>query len=321
MMGRFHRRRGVALLTALAVLGLVSMLGTSYFQFAVLDEEAARLAADAGQARAVVERAIYRAIAESAARIDAEPLPAAFTYDDLAIYGAARDETRGLFVRDDLRGAATVTVADETAKLNLNYAPVRLLASVLNVSPDTARDIRASVPRPGEAPNAERSWFVHPDELVLRGFIAEEAYAALPLDIVTTYTVPGQTDPKGFLNVNAAAPEVLAGILGVDRAQAEAVAAQRPFADLDAFVAATGKQAAEFALPPGPSGIAEELTLTSRLYRFRGEAAFERSGPSGWEPVAQSAQEAVVYFAEDGTHHILSWRSLAAPERTAETVQ
>lgn len=321
MLGRLRSQRGVALLTALAVLALVSMLGTSYVQFAILDDEAAKLEAGADQAGAIAERALRRAIAESAARIGAGPLPEIVTYEDLAIYGASRDDNQGLHVREDRRGSATIAVADETAKLNLNYAPVRLLAAVLNVPPDTARDIRASVPRPGEAPNAERSWFVHPDELVLRGFVSEEAYAALPLDILTTYTVPGQAEPKGFLNVNAAAPEVLAGILGVDRAQAEAVAAQRPFADLGAFVAASGKQPGEFALPPGPAGIAEELTLTSRLYRFRCEAAFERSGPGGWDAVARSAQEAVVYFAEDGTHHILSWRSLAAPERAAEAVQ
>lgn len=317
MKARWNSRKGVALLTALGILVMVSALGTTYVQYALLDDDAAKISANQNQVNTIAERAVLRAIEETAPLAGNEPLPASITYDNLPLYEVTGGDHLSIAVREDERGVATVTISDEAGRLDINHAPVRLLSSVLGVTPDVARNIRASVPRPGEKPSPDRNWFVHPDELVTRGFLSPEEYAALPANLLTTHAIPGQDEPTGFINVNTASAPILAAVVGLDAAQADALVAKRPFADFDAFVAATGKQAAEFTIPPdadSQTGVPDVLALNSRLYRFvcNAELQQERAGKTykGFDTV-----EVVAYFNPDGTHTILSWRSVAPREQ------
>jgi type II secretory pathway component PulK len=200
--------------------------------------------------------------------------------------------------------------------INLNHAPPRVLQAILGVDGDTARKIRSALPAQEGAGGAQR-WLASPSDLVSRGLISPAAFAALPKRFVTVYSVADHAQPLGFLNLNAAAPEVLAAVLDIPVDAAKTAASKRPFRSLADVVAAAGKEPASFNYKPPPDApdtLPKQLSLESRCFRIVSEAALSELRPDGVEIRATHRRvEAVVAFDPDGSPHVTFWSE--APER------
>jgi type II secretory pathway component PulK len=308
-------RQGVALLTALGVLAIVYLLGAAYVSYMTIETEDVQLTTREVMVRATAERGVLASLSEVGETLAAGGTPEDIHYENWPLFEVLPDgDTPQL--QDHLRAQVTVSVVDENGKINLNSAPVRLLESVLGTDAATARAIRQALPRPGTQPAGSVRWLIHADELLTRGFVDADRFAAIPNDTVTVFPIPGTAPGAERLNINSANPHALAAAFDIDMEAARNLAAQRPFASMDEAVAAVGKDPATFAVPPpNARGAAETtvLSLSSRCYRLRSIARIEKlTGVDSWRPMGETTLEAVAVFDEEGRGTILSWRAIHA---------
>ena len=234
---------------------------------------------------------------------------------ELPVYKIDRANLKTVAVSTTLKAGVQVQFENESAKINLNHAPPRVLQSVLAVDGETARRIRASLPVEGAAPSAA-AWMVSTDELVTRGLITPEVYAKVSKDLLSVDNVADHQNPEGYLNINAASADTLAAVFDITKAAAEDLAKKRPFASYADAVAATGKDPSAFNLAPAPDGSApKELSLQSRCFRIVSRAKLDVPGSASRSVEARA--EAVVVFAKDGTPCVTSWSETPEP-KTAE---
>lgn len=302
---------GVALLTALAVLGICMMLGWAYVGYMMTEREDADLKIHNVRARMVAEAGVQAAIAKLQQSLE--------TYEfDVAVpmYGLA--EEGALEASTDVQGSARVRVSDEAARLNVNYAPVRMLSAVLGINPEEARALRSRLPRiPGEdvgdATGAAR-WLTSVDELGTR--IPPEAFEKVNRDLLTVYTVADPTDPAGFVNLNTASPAVIAAVLGIGTEAAQKVydaARQKPFTSAEEVLQAAGGAGA---IPDG--ALPKEAAFASRTYRVASEGVVWKEG----EPLTGAVVvEAVVQFDETGQARIRYWHESRGDRPAAAEAQ
>jgi len=318
-----RENRGAALLTALAVLFLFSLLGTTYLRYMSIVGDKTALDVRLIRSRHMAGGGVQAAMGEIQAVLNdpdalrdlqANGLEIAFP-----VYQANRAEATGLVPRERRRGITTVTVTDESGKVNLNHAPLRVLRAILGVDSATARNIADALPSAGaagEASASDRRWLAGLDDLVNRGLVPPAAYKRLNKNLLTVHTVAHHARPSAFVNVNAAPPEVLAALLDVPREAAASLIAARPFKDLAGLSAAAGKPAATFNLRPAPEtpqALPEALCFESRCFRIVSRASVSDLGPNDTEyRTMKSRVEAVVIFG-DGAPCITYWSE--APER------
>jgi type II secretory pathway component PulK len=314
---------GAALIMALAILGLIVFLGTASIRSMMLSWDEAKIDSRAIHARALAERGLNAAIGEVGASLDeGGAVLQARTYNNsnMPIYRPARadDGTNVPQLDEGVRSNVEVTVTDESAKINLNHAPVRVLQALLGIDGATARRIRAGLPRPGEGSTASQRWYAHVDDLAARSVIDAQTFKGMPSRFLTVHSVPGSGDPTGTINVNTAEPEVLAAIFNVDVDRARQLIRQRPFNTMADVQSAVGKEPASYNLapPPGdPQAMPEALALDSRVYRLRCNARVIENGTNAL--LSTELIEAVVQYDDSGRGHILSWRVISGAEQTA----
>ncbi len=340
---QFVKRRqtvsGVALLTALGLLFIFSMLGVAYVGYATNTLDRAQYDARLVRARHVARGGIEAAIGkiQSALLVEAASSPLSRRDGDVAttasgnvadvlsvpleyespLYQFDREAPEKFSPATDRRWATKVTVTDESGKVNLNCAPPRVLQAILGVDGDTARKIRSSLPLPEAAAATGQSWLTSMDDLVTRGLMPPVAYDAVPKHLVTVYTVADPARPVEFLNVNAAPPRVLAAILDVTFETAQQAAQKRPFNSLADLSAAAGKDPMTFNIKPAsdaPGALPRELSLRSRCFRIKSQAELMvRRADGSEESTLRSRAEAVVIFGEGGAVQITY--SSEAPQR------
>ena len=312
---------GVALLTALGLLFIFSMLGVAYVGYSTntLDRSQydARLVRSRHVARGGIEAAIGKIQSVLPSGNVADVLSAPFEYES-PLYQFDREAPEKFSPATERRWVTKVTVTDESGKVNLNCAPPRVLQAILGVDGDTARKIRSSLPLPeGAAAAAGQSWLTSMDDLVTRGLMSPAAYDAVPKHLVTVYTVADPARPVEFLNVNAAPPRVLAAILDVTFEAAQQAAQKRPFSSLADLSAAAGKDPMTFNIKPAsdaPGALPRELSLRSRCFRIESQAELMvRMADGSEESTLGSRAEAVVVFGEGGAVQITY--SSEAPQR------
>ena len=326
-----HLRRenlGVALLTALSLLFVFSMLGVAYLGYMSTVKDGTDYELRKARVRNMAEGGVNAAIGEIQAVLEDPALLAKAIGKPLEIecpvYAVDRTAPLGFAARTNRRGLVKVSISDESGKVNINHAPTRVLQAILGIDGDTARKIRSSLPfhDDGATPaGPSTGWLLHLDDLVTRGFMTPSAFDAAPKNLATVYSVVDQANASGFLNVNAAPPEVLAAILDVPMEAAQSVAAKRatqPFRNLAEIAAAAGKDPAAFNIRPAPEAPAvlpRELSLQSRCFRIVSEAALSDVGKDNQEShTTHSRVEAVVVFGEDGTPHVTFWSG--APQQS-----
>ncbi len=303
-MERHVRRRGdtagLALVTALGLLALFAVLGMAWVRYMAIEQHQAKLDVEGARARVLARAGLQAAKGELEAAIAngrlSEFLEAEHRFD----FPAYQDSAQGIVEDENYTGEATVTVMDECAKINLNYAPTAVLMKALGISGAKARQIRKSLPIPGQDGSKGR-WFAGVDELVTRGFLNEQQFAAVNKDVLTVDSVPDSREPVGFINVNTAPAEVLEAVLGVSPEVAQQVIAKRaekPFSSLTELSEAAGKEATAFLvkLDSGdPNALPDELAFESRCFRVVSRGAVIRTAEAGEEePRATKSVEAVI---------------------------
>lgn len=329
-----RNRQGAALILALTLMTIFSVLGTSFIVSMSLELDEARLAQRETRARHLAEAGIHAAIGDLGVAVresrQADLLAQRVrTYEFPAYRGVMTDDGYAL-ERAPRISYAEVTVSDESGKLNLNHAPASMLRLILNVDGATARNITSSLPLPSLfAPGTkdERKWLSGPDELLSRGLLTPEQYAALDLSHLTTLTVPATAKPERFLNVNAVSAVVLAALLDIPLEQAQQATVRRPFNSLADLEAAAGKPANTFNIKPrfsAPDALPPELSLESRCFRITSKALYGLQD-QGVARRSSAWAEAVVVFDGDGGYEIVHWSTdnaedepLAEAEPTAE---
>jgi len=310
--------RGVALLTALALLFLFSLLGAAYVGYMTNEVERTDFAIRGVRARNMARGGVHTAIGAIRQAIDENRLPdlLASPFDvELPVYKSQPDAPLGFGVRGNQRAVTRVAVYDESGKVNINHAPPRVLQAVLGVDGDTARRIRSSLPSAGASGG---QWFGGLEGLVHRGFLSRDAFDALDNDLVTVYTVFDHARPAASLNVNAAREAVLGAIMDLSPEARAAIGEQRPIFKAPAELAAVaGKQTSTFNFKPkpgsAPNALAEELCFDSRCFRIVSTATVSNVGPNDTEyRKTQARVEAVVVLAPGGVQ-VTYWSE--APER------
>jgi hypothetical protein len=316
---KYQSTRGVALITAIALLAMFMTLGAIWFSEMTTDNEETDLALANTRAQLYANGGAYIRLGDLHKAVERGATDS-IQLDELLLelpvydHGVASGEPSW---RLRYRSQTTVTVTDENARININHAPPKVLRRLLNVDGQTARAIRASLPVPGAEENANKRWLTSVDELVTRGFMTPKELNAVNPNLITVYTVSDESNPHRFINVNTASPRVLQAILDLRPQQATSVIEARPFYTVAELVQATGKEAALFNTRPPDStndGLPPELTFKSSCFRIVAVSELQHIIP-GIKPVTEgrARTEAVVQFDADGQPHIQYWSE--APER------
>lgn len=293
-------RRGVALLTALAVLFVLTAMGAAYLSYMAMEVDKARIAmlrqradhaAVAGVQAAIGE--LQQALADGSADALAGGDPISF---EPAVYTLEDD----VIVPDDTYVVeARVRIGDESARLNLNAAPTSALRVVLGVDGETARRIRAHIA-------GGSGLLTDVDDLLTRGLLSPEQFAALDRSVMTVHSAPGSDPSQARINLNTAAPKVLEAALGVTAEMAEQVAAARPFAGIDEAAAAAGKPTGTFNyVSETPGTPPRALAFRSSAFRIESDAVAARGSRR-----ATAHVEAVVAFTEGHEPVCTYWSEL-----------
>ena len=298
---RVDSRDGVALIFAISLLMIFSVLGAGYVTFMTIELD---------EANYTVHETRSRVLAKAGANIAAGRLQDALASGtvedvlgnmtlDLPTYDLMQGDE--FTQRDDRTARVEIRIADESGKVNLNHAPASVLRHVLGVEGATARAISGH-PRSGEG-----SWFVGVEDLRDLNLLTAEEFAAVDRSLVTTLTVVDHDSPAGYLNINSASAEVLAAVLGITRESAEQVRVQRPFTDLASLAEASGKDPATFNLKPAADGaLPVALATESRCFRIGVKSNYSRADGS---MTVSSHLDAVILFDGDGGYEFIHWQA------------
>lgn len=342
------REGGAALFIAIALLGVFTLLGIYYVNYMLIETDAqrheikqirARLAAEAGIQAALADlRHIHGLYGDAGLDGDAGLLDRTLRYD-VPVYERIQGAPAPGFDQSDVRKAhVSVTLTDESSRINLNHAPPSVLQLALGVDGATARAIVGSLPRSRTEQAAEEgapaaasseadaetpgaAWLIDPKDLVSRGFLTPEAFAEIDPAWITTESVLDHDRPWGHLNINRAPARVLAAALDIPEETAETLIEARPFSRIEAVAEAAGKPVATFNYrthPWFPDGTPPAFTLETRALRVTSTGVLaETRGVSTRE--TRYTIEAVVHLDEDGRWTPVSWRgarggAAAAPD-------
>jgi type II secretory pathway component PulK len=318
------QQRGAALVFAISLLAIFSVLGTAYVVSMATELDAADLRIREARATHLAEAGLQAAIGDLGIAVREgrqRGLLGESTYQFPAYKGVYTGE-RVLLERTERVSMATVSVFDESGKANLNHVPVSVMQLLLGVDGQTARLISTSLPgRPffaGEHPE-QRRWLHGADELAERGWLSDEAAGAFDASLVTLFSVaPNDARPSRYLNVNTAPAEVLAAVLDMPVDDARQVMLRRPFQSIQELEEAAGKPASEFNIKAGPEetgGLPRALAFESRAFRLVSEGVFGTSERGSDQ--SRARVEAVVVFDTDGGYEITYWNAGPAPDTTA----
>jgi len=311
--------RGVALLTALALLFLFSMLGAAFVRSISIDLERTETELAGQRAAAFARGGVEAAIGEIAAASAAGEAPSVLAGPveiQYPVYRADKSSPAGIGPDASLRGRATFTVTDESGKININHATPRVLKAVLGVDGSAARTIRGSLPlSAARGSPATRAWFTNLSELSTRGLVPPGLYKKIDPKLVTVHSVVDHNNAEEYLNVNAAPPQVLAAVLDIPLQAAQALADRRPFRGLQELCEAAGKDPSMFNGSAGAEsaeGPGKELAFQSRCFRIASEGEVAEVGPGNAEfrPTRRHV-EAVVVFDRLAGPQVTYWSERA----------
>lgn len=309
-MQRARRDEGIALITTIGLLVVFMLIGIAWVDYMTVETNKSDLQINSTRARYAASGGVEAGIAQVEAALAAHALPSDTPLEfQLPVYRKgdtpALDEERACRVK--------VTISDESARININYAPPNVLRKILGVDGEKAREIRSSLPRlegePMTAGDQDRHWFTSVDELVTRSFLTAEQLTPELAAMLTVYSVPDPANPAGYMNVNTAPGPVLEALLDITPDMAASVIdkrTQRPLADVTELSAAAGKDPATFNVRPAPDALntlPRELGFTSRCYRIASQAELVKDE----KVIGSGYAEAVVYFDPQGSPRILYW--------------
>ncbi len=304
---RRQSSQGFVLVLALGLLAVFGLMGAVWVQYMQLEQLESRQEQWQLHANHVAQGGIQAAIGDIQAALNTGGVS---NLDECSVpvLKTVRGGGQNPLAADvKAAGHASVTITDECARINVNFASTRVLRALFG-SGDRARLVRKSLPRTDGAADDEtgsQRWLVNLDDLVTRGLIDAGTLASISEDDLTLYTVPDPSNPAAFINVNTASPAVLEAVLAVDAATAGVIVANRPFTTVDQLVAAAGKPANTFNVRPDlatPDALPKQLCFSSRCFRIISKAKVTTPRGEDMEPRFRGGAraEAVVYFPIDG---------------------
>jgi len=314
----YRSDRGTALVLALGLLAVFAMLAVAWVDYMVIQNKDTALRLTELRAEQAAEGGVRAATAAVQAAVTsgtADAIVSAPIDLEFPVYIKELPAQNSLVASDTLHIKTHVVVSEESAKINLNFAPPKVLCKVLGVSLDQARQIRSVLPRidgsAADPSDINRRWLSNPDELVTRGLMKPSAYAAVNEELLTVYSVADPLNATGYVNVNTAPAPVLEAILDITPETATAVANARPFSSIDALVAATGKGPEAFNLraeAAAPGTLPQELSFTPRAWRIVSESEVQRTFADRPSQILGSARvEAVIALDAQGVSHVTYW--------------
>jgi len=289
-----RENRGMALIGAIGLMVVFLMLGTAYVAYMAIEHDTTDYDVHQTRARQLAVGGIHAAAGEIAAALEAGDAVEGPYRFQLAAY---RQEAGGLGAYEQ---DVQVSVSDESARVNINYAPPLVLRA-LGIPED---DVDALVAYRAQEGNGLASV----DALLTRDLMNPQDFDRLDTDLFTVYTVSDPRQPHSWLNVNTAPPRVLSAIFAINLDEARTLAAKRPFRDWRDVLQKVGREPTSFNVEVpqfAPRDMPRGLTLTSRSYRLRSEVVLDMPGLGGRS--ARAGIEAVVYFHENGDHAIRYW--------------
>jgi type II secretory pathway component PulK len=294
-------RSGMALFAAIALLAVFALLGTAYLGYMWLEFADAGVQLHRTRARNLAAGGVYAAVGEIQSALDSSGQPETTYEFSLATY---RQEQDGLGAYPQ---RVTVTVADESARVNLNTAPAALLRAM---GIDTAStDKLVSMRGRGER-------LASVDALRANDIVDAQKYDALHKDDFTVYT---GAKSGGDLNLNTASPRVLAATFGISADEASQLAAKRPFTDWTDALQKAGREPSTFNLEVAPFAPREKpagVSFSSKCFRVQSAATLDM--PGGDHRPVHAAVEAVIAFDDEGGYAIRSWRELRGADARTE---
>jgi len=310
------------LLFALGMLAIFAALGTAYVTYMVMEQERSDEYVFEVRARQLAERAIWATVGDIQTALANGEAPALGQREEelLEVYRAVSNNVPEEWQRRD--GRVVVSVEDESAKLNINHAPTRVLQAMLAIDGQKARTIRSRLPRPGEAPAKNQAWFTSVDGLVARGFLTREALSQLEPRrgaLLTAHSVADNRNPSEFININTAPKEVLAALFNAEAAERIVTArAQQPLKSFAEVLEASEADPAMFNLTvPADGSAPPEIAFQSRSFRIISKAEARKAG----EARAACRVEAVVVLFDTGSSEITCWKETQAALDEEETLE
>lgn len=285
------RERGVALLTALALLLLFSMLGTGYLRYMRLEMEDTGREMNVVRAENLAESAVYTAIANLTADTGSDRALSEQYSLALPVYYSQQGG------RAEIAQTVDITIEDEAARVNLNLAPAPLL-QLLGFTGAQTSALQSSLREMGPLSDLDQLW--------TRGILSRSEFEALDTRLFTVFTTGG--NEAGYININTAGPKVLAAVFGISDEEARQLSAKRPFSSWQDAVIKSGREPSTFTLQPDQlvsRAIPRALALQSRWFRIRAEVTLDPRAVPG--PRAGAAVTAVVEVGPRGTYEILFW--------------
>jgi len=300
----------MALFAAIGMLVIFAMLGTAYIGYMTIEfeetgfdlyEKRAQHLAAAGADAAMAE------IQAAIARGDA-PLP-----EYVITLSTYRQEATG---QGAYPQTVKVRVSDESARVNLNYAPAALLRA-LGFSENAAQavvDYRAAGKRLASV-----------DSLRADGLLDAKALQEIDATLLTVYTGTDPQQPHSYLNLNTAPQSVLAAVFAINADEAKALADKRPFASWADALQKVGREPSTFNVSApqyAARDMPRDLALASRCFRV--ESTVDMNMPGG---TVSAGVVAVVVYPENGGSAVRYWHEMnsgtakaagAAPEQPAQ---
>ena len=281
---RMAEQKGVAILTALGVLVLLGLLSSVFLAHMRL--EAAYTKRDAQELKAYYLAAA--GVEDAIARLKADP-PMVDAYSDEWWPGAAP----GITPLGD--GGYTLTVTDESARVNVLTASAQVLSAILGGDNEAVAAIT------GDYRSSNRLFSI--DDLSGAGFSADALSRVMAL---------GTTLGDGKININTASVDVVAALTGMDAETAQLVIEFRRGPDgvegsEDDFVFASS---ADLAKVPGLTSLRTNpvvplLKMSSDIFRVESVGSVH----IGRRVISNRKITAVLHRDSNRNISILSWES------------
>lgn len=261
---------GVALLLAISVLGLFSMLGMYYVRDSELELRRTQMYIDDIRANIYADAGVQLAMAELQRAWHNDTLVNFSTMNrilevEIPYYKSFYLGKSGSRIEpsDTYKAKIHIEFFDESGKININCSSAGLLQKVMNVDGETARQIVGRLNQ--SAP--KQKWFYLQEDLInfLPNIQADQVF----FENVSTWNAGNPAKPISYLNVNAMSDKVFSAVFNIPLEETTQILSKRPFATVSDLVTAIGRDPATFAIKLDPNISHWQFPLTNKSSSFR----------------------------------------------------